>query len=361
MNVNHDSGTALSAEEWLELETLSTILREHSLTDFSDETFQPIERAVSKLENLQDWEGITRLREMLTPYIVGESYANQRSFQSVARAGVRAAEALDDHVLAGRYLHDLGQHQHRTGQHRDAIEAFERSEAHFIAVPGHSFQATESYYMTALCYRALHQREQAQHILNKVFDRLEPDDPWRAHPLGVLVWLKQDAGELDEAESLMERVIALHETHEGTDAYILIQSLADLGEIKGLVGKDDEAEAAFKRSLSIADQHLERGGRVTARTLVKYAQFCTNRGRHQEALDKLRDAEWRLTRYARYPDYLWRVHLMAGFVFFRMGVFGLALRKIRVALLIRSKLGLSNVRLVLDYGVRWVRGIGPPR
>lgn len=361
MNTDEELVVSLSSDDWQELDELSDLLRDHPLTDLSDETFRPIERAVSRLEITQDRQGLVRLREMFTTYIIGENYANQRIFQRMAQAGIKAAEEINDHALAGRYLHDWGQYLHRTGQHRDAIDVFTRSEAHFKMIERYSFQATESYYMTALCYRALHQRKRARRILNDVFERLDPDDPWRAHPLGVLVWLTQDAGELGEAEHLMEQVITIHERHEGPNAYILVQSLADLGELKGLVGKDDEAEAAFKRSLSIANSHLEHGGRVTARTLVKYAQFCTNKGRHQEALDKLRDAEWQLSRYARYPDYLWRVHLMTAFVFWRMHNFILAARKFRVAFMIRRKLGLSNVRLVLDYAVRWLRRIGAPR
>ncbi len=74
---------------------------------------------------------------------------------------------------------------------------------------GEDFPALKSYYMTALCYRALGDRNKSKGILENVLNKTRPDDPWRANPLQVMAWLIQDEGKLADSEKLLRQTLNL--------------------------------------------------------------------------------------------------------------------------------------------------------
>ncbi|GIK64963.1 MAG: hypothetical protein BroJett018_27570 [Chloroflexota bacterium] len=352
---------ALQTVEWSQLEYLSQSLQTLSLGELSEQELSSLNQAVTLLEDHADWHGLIRLRDLFESFIVGESYANIPLFVRLAYASINAADHLGNNIKAGQYLHDLGHQLHRIGKHWEAIQVFQRSQDCYSRVEGYDFRALESYYMTALCYRAVHQRRKAKRVLTQVINELKVDDPWRAHPLQVLAWVLQDDGKLGETETLLEQVLDIHEKNEGIDAYILIQVLADLGEIKGFLRKNDEAEFCFDRALALAGSYAERGGRQKARTLVKKAQFYAATKRYNQAKELLRAADNELSSYSRYPDYVWRIDFGYAYVFLRQRKFRQAWGKLQAVFQIRRSLGLSNTRLVLIYTIRLLRHIGPPR
>jgi tetratricopeptide (TPR) repeat protein len=86
---------------------------------------------------------------------------------------------------------------------------------------GEDFPALKSYYMTALCYRALGDRNKSKGILENVLNKTRPDDPWRANPLQVMAWLIQDEGKLADSEKLLRQTLILYRKTENSDTLIV--------------------------------------------------------------------------------------------------------------------------------------------
>ncbi|HID08251.1 MAG TPA: hypothetical protein EYP10_14015, partial [Armatimonadetes bacterium] len=194
---------ALNLVNWEELKLLADKLAQpgEGPGGVLESEWQMIEQSLNTLISLQDWKGVVRLREMFSFLVVGDTTGGLPVVQRLNAAAIQAAEQMNEITLAARFLHDEGHNLHRQGYHKRAIEAFERSASLYWQV-GEEFCALESFYMTALCHRALGNRKEAQQVLEQVLQQVEENDPWRGNPLQVTAWLKQDGGDLQAAESL---------------------------------------------------------------------------------------------------------------------------------------------------------------
>src|SRR5690606_3907374 len=114
---------------------------------------------------------------------------------------------------------------------------------------GETMDALKSYYMIALCQRALGNTADAKHILLTTISQIDPEDPWLSNPLCVLGWLKRDEGDLPGAETLLRKALKLHRQAPDSDP-LIAGTLADLGEVLGQQGRTQEARACFYESLN---------------------------------------------------------------------------------------------------------------
>lgn len=348
--------------DWNELKTLAEKLAEPGLGPGSvlESEWQIIEQTLDRLLAIENWEGLIHLREMFAFLVIGDTTGGLPVVQRINAEAISVAERLGKTALVARFLHDEGHNLHRQGYHERAIKAFERS-AELYQKVGEKFRSLESYYMTALCHRALENRTVARRVLDQVLQQVSDDDPWRGNPLQVMAWLIQDEGHLDEAEKLLREALALYERYQGLDSMLVVQTLADLGEVVGLQGRDAEALENFERSLAIVSKFSGQFDRQEARTKLKLAETLTRRGEYERALRLLDEADDKIRGYGHYYDLLWRIELARAFIYWRQWRWGPVVRKLRMALRYRRQLGLSNLILARQLVSRLRMGTGLPR
>lgn len=322
--------------------------------------WQMIEQSLNTLIALQDWKGAIRLREMFSSLVVGDTAGGSPLVQSLNEAAIHAAEQIHEFPLAARFLHDEGHNLHRRGYHKRAIEAFERSASLYRQV-GEKFHALESFYMTALCHRALGNRKEAQQILEQILQQVDENDPWRGNPLQVMAWLKQDEGNLQAAEDLLRQALSLYEQYQGPESMLVVQALADLGEVVGLQGRYSEALELFNKSLDIASKFAGQFARQEARTNLKLAELLTRYGEYERALRLLDRADNQIRGYGHYYDLMWRIELARARVCWHQRNFEGVIRNLRMALGYRHMLDLSTEALAKQLVERLRLGAGPPR
>jgi tetratricopeptide (TPR) repeat protein len=346
---------------WEELAALAEKLSQSGLSpgSVSQTEWQKIETALNKLCASQDWAGIVRLRNIFDPLIARDSVTVFPLFKRLSQEAITAAAISGDKTELAHTLDAEGHNLHRQGYHREAIEAFEKSAGLYREL-GETFRALESFYMTALCHRAVENQRQARLVLEEVLRQVDKDDLWRANPLQVLAWLVQDEGRLPETEALLRQALQLYCQSPNTDIQI-VGALADLAEVVGLQGHTIEAQSLFEEGLTILKAYEGQYDRQEARTKLKLAELLIREGKYETALCLLDQADDKIRRYGHYYDLLWRIETARSFAFFRQKKWGSAIRKMRMALYYRRQIGLSNTVFAKQLIRRAQLGIGLPR
>jgi tetratricopeptide (TPR) repeat protein len=192
--------------------------------------------------------------------------------------------------------------------------------------------------MMSLCQRALGNVADAKHILTTTIGQVDPDNTWLGNPLGVLGLIERDEGHLAEAETVFRRALALHRQASDSDM-LMAGTLADLGEVLGLQGKNEEARERFEESLRLIRRYQGQFDRQEARTEMKFAELLIRERNYSGALALLDHAD-DLISYGTYKDQLWKIELLRAMIKFRQGNIGGALRRIRSAKAVYTELGL---------------------
>jgi tetratricopeptide (TPR) repeat protein len=332
--------------DWVKLEQLSSRLTQSEVEpgSFPDRDWRIIELALNFLVDEQDQRGLVRLRNMFNLLFVGDTMSGLAILRQLDDHAIEAARHLGDKRELAHLLGAKGHNLHRQGYHQDAISAFDASAKNYREI-GEDFPALESYYMTALCYRALGNTKRAKEILGIVFSNTSPDDPWRANPLQVMAWLSQDEGKLIDSEKLLRQALALYKETKDSDT-LIAGALADLGEIADIMGRVQEAGELFEGSLSILSKHTGQYDRQEARVLVKYSESLMHQGNFANVRKLLDRADDKVSRYGHYYDLLWQIELAKAYLFLHEGQLAKCFAKLRSALRIRRHLGLSNALLV---------------
>lgn len=343
--------------DWNELAAFAqTMQQSTNRSALAEEAAQRLNQAMALVTTAHDHAGVVRLRHQFAFLGRGETLGLSELLAELNKRAIQAALTQADHQSAGQFLHEEGQALHRQGKHAEAIRAFEQS-AHEYQQIGAGFQARESLHMTALCHRALGDRKLARSIAERVYTD-SGDDPWRAHPLSVQAWLVQDDGDLHAAESLLREAATIAEQGFGSSDLFLGQALTDLAEVVGFLGRFDEASAIFQRARAIFSLHGEQ--RQLARGLLKQAEVQLRANRLREARQLLRDA-YQVIAEAQYNDLVWRIWLAMAQVDLKardiISFFG----HLRLALIHRRSIGLSDWDLVQQYFDRRRMGTGLPR
>jgi len=346
-------------ERWDKLtEFAESVRQSESRASYVDEIIRLVNHTLDDLTTSADWNGVIRLRRMFEFLGAGETLGLGETLGHLNEQAIVAAEKLGDDITAGQFLHDKGQALHRQGKHPDAIRAFEQSREHYRK-GGKEFQARESFYMTALCYRAIGNRQLAREIVEQVYQE-SGTDPWRANPLIVRSWLEQDTGNLNQAEATLRQAISILEKDRGLTNVVVGQSLADLGEIVGFLGRYDEANTIFDRALGIFSALSQPDPRQVARTLLKKGEVYLRQNDLDEAMNVFRQAFLAIAE-AQYYDLMWRIQLAMAQVNLRQRDFQDFSRHMRLALTYRHAIGLSDWALVQQYLARRKMGTGLPR
>ena len=325
------SPTELDIAEWAKLdEALSWAIREH------------------------DDESVVRLRLLFGFLLARDTVTGMPVMQRLETKAIEAAERIGDWRNLADFWGARGHNLHRIGFHKESIESFERAYALYTEL-NQPFEALKSWYMTALCYRALGQREKAKRIIHDILDNIEKTNPWRGNPLQVQAWLFRDEGRLGEAEKSIRAALEAHAQVENGDI-LVAGALADLGEILSMQSRFAEAESCFEQSLTILAQYPGQYQRQVARTQWKLAEMLIDAGRPDAALALLTQADDAIRSYGAYYDLLWRIELARSRAYFHLRDYFGAWRKLRMTIRLRSSLGLSN-RLLLKTFTRRLHSI----
>ncbi len=308
----------------------------------------PLEHAYTELLTQQDWEALIRLRLTLVPLYSRDSVTGLPLLQQIDDSAIHAAEVLQRNNDLGHFWGARGHNLHRQGFHEQASEAFQHS-VQYYDLAGMSWPSLKSYYMLALCRRALGDGVGAMQILDDVLTKVEPDNPWRGNPLQVLAWLQRDAGDLISAEASLRSALALQQQTDDPDI-LVAGTLTDLAEVISFQGRDEEAVACFTRGLEIIRRQSGQYNRQEARTLVRYAEHLLRRRSHQDAKRLLDRADDLIRTHGQYYDMMWRLELANSRVYWQQGAWLLAARKLRSAVRYRNLL-----RLPILHRLRMLR------
>jgi tetratricopeptide (TPR) repeat protein len=301
------------------------------------EDLEEVSRALDILLARQDLQGILRLRNVFTAVIARDSISVHASLQRLSNEAIMAAKQLGDWREQAHLLGANGHNLHRQGLHQRAIKDFYDS-FQLYEKTGETMDALKSYYMIALCQRALGNTADAKHILLTTISQIDPEDPWLSNPLCVLGWLKRDEGDLPGAETLLRKALKLHRQAPDSDP-LIAGTLADLGEVLGQQGRTQEARACFYESLNWIRKHQGQFDRQEARTEMKLAELLIREKKYAEALALLNHAD-DLISYGAYKDQLWKIELLRAMIKIQQGNFRGALQRIRSAITIYRELGL---------------------
>ncbi len=347
--------------DWNDLKFFSDQVSQSGVSPgaFPDSEWERVRLTLFELQNSNDLNGIIKLRELFTGLIARDSAWGIPIIQTLDIAAINAARQLNNYPELGHLLGARGHNLHRQGYHKQAIIAFEESNLNYTII-GDKFNALKSYYMTSLCYRALNNKAKSKKILTNVLQQISIDDPWRGNPLQVLAWLTQDEGDLQKTETLLKEVLVLHE--KAADSDILIaQTIADLGEVVGLLGRITEGIDLFQKSLNILARYKGQYNRQEARTNLKYAELLRSQKKYIEALHLLDDADDKASGYGHYYDLMWRIELSRCLIFAQQGKIPSSLLKAQMTLKYRRILGLSNWVLLKQLLQRFISKNGLPR
>jgi tetratricopeptide (TPR) repeat protein len=355
MSLNDAHTFQVGIVDWSGLEHLSRKLSESGIEPgtIQDSEWQIIEQALKHLVDHQDWEGIVRLRNLFNPLYAGDTVTGLAALQRLDYHALEAARCLGDKHELGHLLGAKGHNLHRQGYHQNAISAFDESAKNYWEI-GEDFPALESYYMTALCHRALGDRNKSKGILENVLNKIRPDDPWRANPLQVMAWLIQDEGKLADSEKLLRQALILYKNTENSDT-LIVGALADLGEIVGILGRVQESSELFEESLTVLSKYVGQYDRQEARVLLKYSELLVHQKDYNIAMKLLNRADDKVSRYGHYYDLLWQIELAKAILFLQQGHITNCFTKLRSVLRIRKHLGLSNVMLAQHVMARYAQ------
>ncbi len=302
------------------------------------EEIQKIGSVANELAARQDWETLLRFARLFFPVIEGESISIDEVLHGLVEKAITAAENLNDVNTLAYLWYAEGHNLHRQGSHEAALAAFVRSYQDFDRA-GDSLSAKKSYYMTALCLRALSRVEEAKAVLNQVLSETAPDDPWRANPLSIQGWIARDENQLGEAEQLLREALTFAASHS-EDEILTASIYADLAEVVGLQGRATEAHQLFQNSLRILEKYEGLYNRQVARVKVKEAELELREANFDQAVRLLNQADTLISSYGVFRDLLWKIEMLKAMIFVRQKNYGAAMRKMRAAKDLYQEMGL---------------------
>lgn len=222
---------------------------------------------------------------------LGEQWGFSDFLLDLKETLAQLAEFNSESSLAGRFWHDYGQQLHRLARHEEARQAFIRS-ASAYAHTDDQFHCRESIYMQALCLRALGFQQEAYRIIEEVLVATEMS-AWRIHPLIVKAWLLRDFGELKQATSILEAVLAIIQQQEQSrlNQLLYIQTLTDLADIQGQLHDFLQGKQAFNLVLQAIQAMPEPDYRQLARTYLKMAKLMRLQKLWADCLQLLQQAD----------------------------------------------------------------------
>src|SRR6266498_1954334 len=145
---------------------------------------EAVDQALAILIVQEDLVSIVKLRNLFTTIVARDSIGIHASLQRLTEEAICATDQLGDIKEQAHFLGANGHNRHRQGLHQRALEDFYHS-YQLYEKAGESFEALKSYYMMALCQRALGNTADAKHILTTTISQVDPEDPWLGNPFVV--------------------------------------------------------------------------------------------------------------------------------------------------------------------------------
>lgn len=309
-----------------------------------------------RLADQKDWETLLRFASLFYPVVEGESISIYPVLHELVERAMAAAEALDRKQEFAYLWYVEGHNLHRQGYHARALEAFQKSYK-FYSLAGQKLQARNSYYMTALCLRALSRVNEADAVLQKVLAETGVNDTWRANPLSILAWLARDANRLPDAEGLLREALNLSKQNL-QDEILTASILADLAEVIGLQGRAPEAHHYFEESLTIIGKYQGLYNRQEARVKVKQAELEIREAKFENAHLLLNQADDFIRTNGVFRDMLWKIEMLQALLYMRQQDFGSAVRKMQSAKVIYEDMGLPPEEFLKQITNRLKLGAG---
>lgn len=342
---------------WERLKDLAERLAQpgHGGGSARQEDLQAVDQALSNLIAQGDYEGIIKLRRLFTAVVARDSISVHKSLQRLTDEAILAAEKIGDIKEQAHLLGANGHNLHRQGLHQQSLANFYRSYKLYEQA-GESFDALKNYFMMALCQRALGNVDEARHILQTVTAQVDTGNSWFGNPLNVLGWIERDIGHLAEAETIFRQALVLHRQSSDPDT-LVAGVLADLGEVLGLQGRNEEAATCFEESLALIRKYDGQFDRQEARTDTKLAELRIRQKKYSEALDLLNHAD-DLIAYGAYKDQLWKIELLRAMIKFRQRDISGAIRRLRSAKTVYEELGLPVSEFIRHTVNRLKSGAG---
>lgn len=355
-----------------QIHALSTLSTEMASPDadpssFLDERLQIIDDALTHMWNSDDNAGIVWMRTLFEPLIARDSAIAIPQLQRLDDSAILCAEQIGNPAILAPLLDQRGRNLHKQGFHQEAINFFDNATEQY-RICENEYQALRSFYMTASCHRAIGDVKRAQTVLDYVFRQTDPNDPWLGNPLQVQGWIQRNAGLLDEAESSFRQAIELQRRLDASNTsqrkldnsdILVAGTLADLGEIAGLQGRNKEAQDFLKQSLELFNKYGGQYNRHIARSSLKLAEVLMFDNQHSAAQRLLNEANDRICASnesakgaGHYYDVLWRLELLHGLIYIQLGELNKGLRKWRSAWRYRQKLGLTTAFLLRQIFTR---------
>jgi tetratricopeptide (TPR) repeat protein len=129
--------------------------------------------------------------------------------------------------------------------------------------------------------------QEAERMLQEVLAAFEQrPERWQQEIgtiLGDLGIVRHFQGRNDEAIQLFRQAIAIHEAGLGPMHPILIRPLINLARIQAASGRQDDADAIFRRAVQIAEQRLGPEHPAYSDVMKSYAAFLRATGHKREA------------------------------------------------------------------------------
>ncbi len=344
--MNSDQPKSIREVDWIALQVLAKRMTEPGTGPggIERDEFTIVEQALDEFSRSNDPQSIIRLRILFDVIYASDTFGGDTLFMRLDEAAIKVAKENGVMPVLAHLLGTRGHNLHRRGDHRAAIVSFSESVQIYRSIQENRF-AQKNIYMQSLCYRALGDRTRARFILETTLKELPEEDPFRAEPMHVLAWILQDEGRLIEAERLTRECIEIMKKSPDSDA-LVPDTLADLAEIVGLLGRRAEAENIFQSGLDILTKHEGQYERIAARIYVKYAELYIRERKFSKALAMLQQADLKISGYGHYYDLMWQIELARAWIYFNQLHWLSMLIKLRSSLRYRRTLGLSHTLLL---------------
>jgi serine/threonine protein kinase/tetratricopeptide (TPR) repeat protein len=195
----------------------------------------------------------------------------------------------ENHPNLAHTLSNLALIRSALGQYAGAKELLERAlaiqEKVFEGNPDHSDLAAVLSNL-AWVLRSMGKPEEAKPYLEraiKIQEKAAPKNPELARFIQNLGELMQETGDYKNAETLMERALAMRESLLGPEHVDTAQSLQGLAYFYYLQNRDEKAELYYKRALEILEKVLGPESVNSAWSLEGLGYIYSRQGRNQEA------------------------------------------------------------------------------
>jgi CHAT domain-containing protein/tetratricopeptide (TPR) repeat protein len=198
------------------------------------------------------------------------------------------------HAYSATIINNLGVLYYSRGDVRTAEDYFQKALKirEQVLSPQHPDIAVSLVHLAA-CYRSSSRLDEAVNSLQRaltIFEQSHDLDPFVAQTLNDLGLVHYDKGNLNEAESLFQRALAINEKILGSEDLRLTSTVNNLALVYQARGQLDRAEQFYQRALAITEKSPAVPHPLVATVLRNLSSASDAKGDIDRALDFARRA-----------------------------------------------------------------------